>query len=393
VKVTHGIVGLAETAASLALGCALAAVLAADTAVTAAKHDNWAFELAVGVIVGAAALVRRRGPVLAAAAGLAVCGLAGVAGDVYHLPSQPGVAASLGLLVLGAAAVRVAAARTAMIVAAAGVVVMVAGRVAVRTEDIAPLAFLGVLAWGVALAVGARLRFGDARRDLAIDAARRGERLELARELHDVVAHHVAGIVVQAQAARLVAARRPAELDGMLTGIESAGNDALAAMRRVVSLLRDPGDAGGLAPGAGQLGDLVGRFAGHGPAVRLRLPDGEQPPWPPEVATTVYRIVQEALTNIVLHARDAANVAVVVDGAPSGISVQVTDDGPAGPPASFRFASGGGHGLVGMRERVEALGGSLHAGPGDGGGWAVRATVPLTTVPLTTGPLPAGGTP
>ena len=402
-EVTHRIVGLAETATNVALGCALAAVLAADTAVTADKHANWAFELVVGVFVGAAVLLRGRGPLFAAAAGLAVCGLAGVAGDVYHLPSQPGVAATFGLLVLGAAAVRVAPARVAMTIAAAGVVVLVAGRLAIRREDIAPLAFLGMLAWGGALAAGVWLRIGDTSRQLAIDAARRGERLELARELHDVVAHHVAGIVVQAQAARLVAARRPAELDGMLTGIESAGNDALAAMRRVVGLLREPGDAGTRPPGPGQLSDLVRRFAGHGPAVRLRLPDGEPPPWPPEVATTVYRVVQEALTNIGLHAPSAANVAVVVDGDPGSVSVEVTDDGPVAPPPSSWFAAGGGHGLVGMRERVEALGGTLHAGPGPGGGWAVRATVPLTTgpltaglltaVPLTTGPVTAGNAP
>ncbi len=95
---------------------------------------------------------------------------------------------------------------------------LVTGRLAIRREDIAPLAFLGMLAWSGALAAGVWLRMGDTSRQLAIDAARRGERLELARELHDVVAHHVAGIVVQAQAARLVAARRPAELDGMLAG-------------------------------------------------------------------------------------------------------------------------------------------------------------------------------
>ncbi len=85
-------------------------------------------------------------------------------------------------------------------------------------------------------------------------------------------------------------------------------------MRRVVGLLREPGDAGTRPPGPGQLSDLVGRFAGHGPAVRLQAArHGEPPPWPPEVATTVYRVVQEALTNIVLHAPNAANVAVVVD--------------------------------------------------------------------------------
>jgi signal transduction histidine kinase len=380
VKVTHRTVGLADTATNVALGCALAAVLAVDTALTAAppKRGNWVFELAVGLIVCAMALLRSRGRRWAAAAGLAVCALAGVAGDVYHLPSQPGVAATLGLLVLGAAAVRVASPRLAVVITAAGVLVMVAGRLDIRREYIAPLSFLGVLAWGCALAIGVWLRFGDARRHLDVDEARREERLELARELHDVVAHHVAGIVVQAQAARLVAARQPETLEGILAGIESAGNDALAAMRRVVSLLRDPGDAGGLASGPGQLTDLVGRFCeGHGPAVRLRLPDGEQPPWPPEVATTVYRIVQEALTNIVLHAPGAANVCVAVDDDTCGVSVEVADDGPAGSPASSWFASGSGHGLVGMRERVEALGGRLHAGPGPGGGWAVRAAVPL----------------
>jgi signal transduction histidine kinase len=372
VKVTHRIVGLAETASSVALGCALGAILAADVTVTAAKHHNWAFELVVGVVVGVAVMLRRRARVLMAAAGLTACALAGVAGDVYHLPSQPGVAAALGLLVLGAAAIRVAGGSAAVFITAAGVVVMVVGRLGIRTEDIAPLAFLGVLAWGIALASGVRLRLGDTSRRLAIDTARRGERLELARELHDVVAHHVAGIVVQTQAARIVAARRPEQLDGILTGIESAGNDALGAMRRVVSLLRDPGDAGGVAPGPGQLGDLVGRFAGHGRSVRVRLTEGEGVPWPAEVETAVYRVVQEALTNIVLHARDAANVTVVVDGDPSGVSVEVTDDGPVGPSSSA-----GGHGLVGMRERVEALGGTLHAGPGPAGGWAVRATVPL----------------
>jgi hypothetical protein len=94
----HRIAGVAEAVSNVALGCALAVVLAADTAVTDARHYDWAFELAVGVITGALALLRGRGRVWAAAAGLAVGGLTGVAGDVYHLPSQPGVAASVGLL-------------------------------------------------------------------------------------------------------------------------------------------------------------------------------------------------------------------------------------------------------------------------------------------------------
>ena len=386
---THRIAARTPGLTNVGLGLLLGAVLAADTAVVAARPGGgtWPFELAVGLIVGVLALLRGQAPVLAATAGLTVGLAADVVGDVARLPSQPGVAATTGLLVLGAAAVRVAAARLAAAIAVAGAAVLVAGRVSVRHEYILPLAFLGLLAWGGALGVGVWLRFVDARHQLAVDAARRDERLELARELHDVVAHHVAGIVVQAQAARLVAARRPKTLEPTLAGIEAAGTDALGAMRRVVGLLRDAGDAGGVTHGAEELADLVARFAGHGPAVKLCLPDDGQVSWPPEVATTVYRVVQEALTNIVLHAPEAAEVTVTVAHGSSGVTVEVADDAPASPPAPaslstpFWLARGGGYGLVGMRERVQALGGRLHAGPGPAGGWVVRAEVPL----------PAGG--
>jgi signal transduction histidine kinase len=379
---THRIAARTQGLTNVGLGLLLGAVLGADTAVVAARPDggNWPFELAVGLIVGVLALLRGRGRMLAATAGLTVCLAADVVADVARLPSQPGVAATLGLLVLGAAAVRVAAARQVAAIAVAGAAALVAGRVSVRHEYILPLAFLGLLAWGGALGVGLWLRFVDARHQLAVDAARRDERLELARELHDVVAHHVAGIVVQAQAARLVAARRPETLEPTLAGIESAGTDALGAMRRVVGLLRDagdPGDAGGVTHGPEEVAGLVARFAGHGPPVQLLLPDDGQGSWPPEVASTVYRVVQEALTNVVLHAPEAAAVTVIVENGPSGVTVEVIDDGRAGPAAPSWLARGGGYGLVGMRERVEALGGRLHAGPGPAGGWAVRALVPL----------------
>jgi signal transduction histidine kinase len=313
-------------------------------------------------------------------AGLVLCGVAGVAADVARLPSQPGFAATLALLVLGAVGVRVLAAFPAVLVAVAGAVVLVAGRFVLRGEYALAFGFLGLLAWGGALAIGAWMRLLDIRRHLALDHARRDERLELARELHDVVAHHVAGIVVQAQAARIAAAKRPETLDATLAGIESAGNDALGAMRRVVGLLREDGGADRAGPE--RLTDLVGRFARHGPAVRLCLAGGDQPPWPPEVASTVYRIVQEALTNVILHAANAATVGVTVGEGPSGVFVEVTDDAPGRAALGRRWdAPGGGHGLTGMRERAEAIGGTLRAGPGLEGGWTVAATLPLPALP------------
>ena len=374
-NVSHRIATRAGVISNLVLAFVLAGVLAADTAAVAARHTNWPFELAVGSVVGALALLRGRNQAWAVAAGLVVCGAAGVAADVARLPSQPGFAATLALLVLGAVGVRVFAPFPAVLVAVAGATALAAGRFALRGEYAVAYSFLGLLAWGGALAIGAWLRLLDIRRHLALDNARRDERLELARELHDVVAHHVAGIVIQAQAARIAAAKRPATLDATLAGIESAGNDALAAMRRVVSLLRADG---GRSAGPGQLADLVGRFASHGPAVRLRLPGDDRPAWPPELASAVYRIVQEALTNVILHAADAATVSVTVGDGPSGVFVEVTDDAPGRPvDGSRRNAPRGGHGLVGMRERAETLGGTLHAGPGPGGGWVVAATLPL----------------
>jgi signal transduction histidine kinase len=375
-SLTSRIAARSDRASNLVVGSVISSVLAADTAVTAVHHHDWVFELAVGVVVCALALLRGTGPVRAAAAGLVVCFAAAVIGDVAHLPSQPGVAATLSLLVLGAAAIRAATHRAAALITLSGVVVMVVGRVTLHPEYVAP-ASLGVMLWIGALGLGVWLRLLDARRNLVIDTVRREERLELARELHDVVAHHITGIVVQAQAARIIADRHPESLSATLTDIESAGNDALSAMRKVVGLLRDPRDAGGFAPTPERLADLVGRFAERGPSVQLRLPEADQKPsWPPEIATTVYRIVQEALTNVALHAPAATNVTVVVDDDHCEITVHVTDDAPAGSPTPSRLPDGG-HGLVGMRERVQALGGTLRAGPKADAGWAVTATLPL----------------
>ena len=373
------IAGRPRTVTTVVLGLTLLAVLVAETIATASGGGGWPFVLTVAALLCALALLREWNRPLLAASGLALCAVAAVLSVAADLPSQPGYAASAALLVLGAASVRVATPRMAGVIVLAGTVVMVIGRIGERPQLIVPLILLSVMLWGGAIGLGMWLRSLDTHRDATVDAARRDERLQLARELHDVVAHHVTGIVIQAQAARIVAAKRPETLDHTLAGIESAGTDALAAMRRVIGLLRDGDDTDSIAPGPESLGDLVDRFSRDGPLVELRLPDDGGRPWSPEVTTTVYRVVQEALTNIVLHAPTTEMVTVTVEDDSHAVLVAVTDDAPSqqSPPSWLHHK--GGYGLIGMRERVEAMGGSLHAGRRSGdAGWVVHAKVPLT---------------
>lgn len=199
--------------------------------------------------------------------------------------------------------------------------------------------------------------------------------------------------MVQAQAARFTG---QADLLDTLGGIEAAGTETLTAIRQLVGLLRDPDDAGSTRQAPEPIAALVERFARHGPAVELVLPSSTLPPevarlttWPPEAASTVYRVVQEALTNVARHAPQARSVTVTITDDSKQVGVEVTDDAPAGrgrPDApAVRGRSDapagqvrqGGYGLVGMRERVEALGGAVHAGPLAGAGWAVRASLPI----------------
>ena len=318
----------------------------------------WVFGCVAGAVVCGLALVRRR--VWAAGAGLAVAAGAAVVAWLAGLPGEPSPAMALGLAVLVGAAVRVRPLIPAGAVVAGGFVVVAVSWFA--ASGLSGVPTVNALGWLGAVACGLGLRLLDARHAEAAESARRDERLALARELHDVVAHHVTGIVLHAQAVRKV--RRPEAMAESLAGIETASTEALAAMRRVVGLLRD----GPSATKPERLGDLVARF--DGPPVLLRLPEGDQV-WPAEVGSTVYRIVQESLTNVARHAPRASAVTVDVGQDRRSVTVEVADDGP--PVRVHR----GGYGLVGMRERVEALGGTLSAGPRPGRGWTVRATLPL----------------
>ncbi|MET7419011.1 histidine kinase [Dactylosporangium sp. NPDC005555] len=378
---------------NIGLAAALA-TLVAGTAVAIAASWGGAYFLpgaAAGLLAGAAALLRHRaGPdggsaggagdvrsrLRAAIAGLVVAAVAVVAAHVAGLPAEPAPAVSLALALLIGSVARVASLRVAAGVAVAALMVVGAGAVSRPGESGAfAVTMFGLLAWSGGVLGGVGLRLLDARRIAAVEAVRRDERLSIARELHDVVAHHVTGIVVQAQAAQLVARRDPAKAGESLAGIEAAGAEALAAVRRAVGLLRDDdGDEGGWGVSAGpeRITDLVRRFEGLGPAVHLEVtPHGDH--WPPGVTGAVHRIVQESLTNVARHATHARTVTVELSEVDGSVEILVADDGAGG-----QLSTHSGYGIVGMRERVEALGGKLSAGPAPSGGWQVHGTVPLS---------------
>lgn len=218
-------------------------------------------------------------------------------------------------------------------------------------------------------ALGAAVRFAATAQRRRLEQVRAQEREQLARELHDTVAHHVSGIVVQAQAGRAVAASDPAAAIGVLPAIEEAGGRALAEMRTIVGLLRAEGGAerapvGGVADLPALARDMATRQT-----VSLTLEDGLD--LAPAVDAAVYRLVQESLTNARRHARGASAVEVAVAADDAWVDVRVSDDGaPGGRPR------GGGFGLTGMAERASLLGGTLSAGPSPGGGWTVHARLP-----------------
>jgi signal transduction histidine kinase len=200
------------------------------------------------------------------------------------------------------------------------------------------------------------------------------ERARIARELHDVVAHSVGVIVVQAQGARRMIHRDPARADEALATIEDTARSALGEMRRSLGVLRSEGEQAARAPqpGVGDIEGLLANARSSGLSVDFTV-EGTARPLPQGVDLSAYRIVQEALTNTIKHAGRVRSRVTLRYG-DDELVVEVKDDGP-GPAADAR--EGAGHGLVGMRERVAALAGELHAGAGAEGGFMVRASLPL----------------
>jgi signal transduction histidine kinase len=199
------------------------------------------------------------------------------------------------------------------------------------------------------------------------------ERSRIARELHDVVAHSVSVMVVQAQAGpRLLG--DPEQAQAAFRSIEGSGREALVELRRLLGILRMPDEqaAIGPQPGLGSLGSLVDQVREAGLPVAVHV-EGEQVPLPRGIDLSAYRIVQEALTNTLKHA-GTARAEIVVRYGRSAVEVEVSDDGQG----AQNGANGTGHGLIGMRERVALYGGTLRTGTRPGGGYEVRARLPLT---------------
>ena len=364
-------------------GAVALAAFALSTAIVNAAGDTpelRAPDVLAYVLIAAhsvSVVVRRPRPVAAVALSL-------VTGLLYAAAEYPAALAPVVLLTVYSAATRLdGRAGRALLVLAFLVSAVTSTLGPGPTNTSVPLLVAG--AWFLGNSVRARRRYTEtleaknrelqqAQHDLARQAVTE-ERLRIARELHDVVAHSMSVVALHAGTGRMVAAEDPAAAERALATIESTTRSALAEMRRLLGVLRSGNGnepaALGPAPGLGDLDRLVADVARSGVDVELRV-HGDRPDMPPGVDLSAYRVVQEALTNVLKHAGPArATVDVRYTGA--GVSVEVVDDGQG----SAAPAAPGGHGLVGMRERVAVHGGSLDAGPGPSGGFRVAARFPL----------------
>ncbi|MGY6656717.1 sensor histidine kinase [Amycolatopsis sp. TRM77291] len=207
-------------------------------------------------------------------------------------------------------------------------------------------------------------------RDTQAALAVAAERGRISRELHDVVAHALSVVVLQAQGAQAELERRPERSREALDAIVDTGRTALSEIRRLLGALGQDEPDWEPRPGAERLPRLAADIRSAGTPVEFRV-EGEPRPLPSTVDLAAYRIVQEALTNVLKHAGPDASVTIVMRYGPGTLEIEVTDDGVAAEPPS-----GTGHGLEGMRERVNVLGGTFDAGPRPERGFAVRATLP-----------------
>ncbi len=286
--------------------------------------------------------------------------------------------------------------------------------------EFVPIALANVIAWMTGYSVRQRRLYVVTLQHQAANSAVAEERLRIARELHDVVAHSMSVIAVQAGYGQYVIDASPDDARDALGAIQATSRDALEEMRRMLGVLRQqdvtsgpakadpaPGQvpvdgqapaAGGTtarqaplapAPGLARLDRLIERTRGAAVRVRLEV-SGHPRPAPAGVDLSAYRIIQEALTNVVRHAGTGASCVVHVGYTDADLVIRVTDDGglPVALPSISVAAAGGGHGIIGMRERVFLCSGTFSAGPLPDGGFEVTATMPLPAADIRAGARP-----
>jgi signal transduction histidine kinase len=372
---------------------AIVAVLSlADVAASSADEsaDRATDALAyVLVIIGSGSLIwRRRAPLVMLAVVTAVL-------VTMYLRDYGAFLSVLGLPALYAVAAHEEDRRKAWIaMIASGVLLMLAASVSVLdTEDgfnyfasISMMAFLaGAIAAGVIIRNRERIFVDTERRAAAAEADRLAEaeravaeeRSRIAREMHDVVAHSMSVIAVQAAAGREIVHANPDKAAEVFARIEGVGRESLAELRRMLGVLRGTDAANASLspqPGLGDVPAAVAESTASGVATELVI-DGPPRPLPPGIELAAYRIVQEALTNVRKHAGRTATATVRISYRPRELVVDVTDDGRGA--ATSLAGAGSGQGLIGMRERVEIYGGELASGPRPGGGFTVHAVLPI----------------
>jgi signal transduction histidine kinase len=317
----------------------------------------------------------------------------GILGELL-LTGPPEVSVAIILILTAAYSVGAHAEQRQAFIGIAVVVCVIVGVSVIRHDsDIAfPVVFFGIMPW----LVGRTLRHQQAlARELAEKADRaehereeeerraiEAERARIARELHDVLAHNLSVMVVQASAARRILDRDPDTASDAAHLIRATGREALAELRHLFGTVRR-GEGEPLAgpPSILRVERLAARAREAGLSVRVKV-EGTPVVLPAGVDVTAYRVVQEALTNTLKHAGHA-NAVVTVRYEPWELVVEVEDDGAGTARNGDLSDAGGGHGLVGMRERVQVYGGKLQAGRRRGGGYAVRARLPTLSTPTT----------
>jgi signal transduction histidine kinase len=340
----------------------------------------WAYP-AFGCALLASAFLLRRRPLTAVAVTLG--------GSVFTTALEPPRASTLLIVLTGAAGIEIcyiAATRTRRVSATAAAMVGVSlliplpggDRLALlRGASVGPaVALVTIIAW----LIGNSIRQAQAQAELlrAQAAAQTvvAERLRIARELHDIVAHSIGIIAIQAGAGRRVFDARPAEARDALAAIEATSRETLAGLRRMVTGLRRAGPEPGPdraplgpAPGLAGIERLAAMTLDAGVQVDVAW-HGSREPLPADIDLSAFRIIQEAVTNVVRHA-GTSQCRVLIDQQDGQLSIEVTDSGRGGS------AAGTGYGITGMRERAALLGGDFSAGPRPGGGFRVAARLPV----------------